>query len=491
MRRYIIEKRYRLRGWYKLPYGLYDTARRQAAFFGPQRYELLLKCNAAHDFDADVLSDEKRVFLENLVKEKIIRPSGKWDILLPEQEYKAYPARYRKSVHWSITGACNLKCRHCFMSAPHAKHGSPSTQQLLDIIDQFEECGIFNVDITGGEPLIREDFEQIVQKLKEKEIRINTIYTNGWLVNDNLLNMLEENGMHPSFQLSFDGIGRHDYLRGVPGAEEKTIEAFKLLKERGHGVSCSMCLHKGNIDMIRDSVKLLAQLGVKSLKCGSMMDMGEWQAPELKELHLSREEALEVTENYIPQYFEDDAPLSIMMTGAFIYEKGNPDGWGIYYKRECPREKEDELLSCPVLKESFYLGPDGQVAPCQGMGDTGFAKYFPGLRNQRLSDILKESDYVRYSYTTVGDIRRGNDECMKCDYMDHCAGSCRNSALIEGDSYYGVDPEACYFFKNGWEERINKVAQPAYEEYIKRNPKKTAEESEKNDTDGMVMSNCL
>ena len=491
MERYIIDKRYRLRGWYKLPTGLYDTARRQAVFFDPQFYELLLQCNADHDFDADLLSDQERTFLEKLIAEKIIRPAGKWDILLPEQEYQAYPARYRKSVHWSVTGACNLKCRHCFMSAPHAKHGSPTTEQLLDIIDQFEECGIFNVEITGGEPLIREDFEEIVQRLKEKDIRINTIYTNGWLVNEKLLDMLEENGMHPSFQLSFDGIGKHDFLRGVPGAEEKTIEALKLLKERGHTVSCSMCLHKGNIDTLRDSVKLLARLGVSSLKCGSMMDMGEWQSPELKELHLSQEEELETFEDYIPLYFEDDAPLGIMMSGAFLYEKGNPNGWGIYYKRECPREEEDRMLSCPVLKGAFYLGADGLVAPCQGMCDTSFAKHFPGLKEQRLSDILKESDYVRYSYATVGDVRRGNDECRKCDFVDRCAASCRNSALIEGDNYYGVDPEACFFFRNGWEERIKKVAQPAYEEYIKRNPQNTAADTGKNDTEVMVMSNCL
>ena len=178
---------------------------RTSCFFDPKLYELILKCNADHDFDADALSDAECAFLEKLVKEKLIRPAGRWDILLPVQQYKSFPARYRKSVHWSITGACNLKCRHCFMSAPHAKHGTPKTQQLLSIIDQFEECGIFNVDITGGEPLIREDLELIVKTLKEKEIWINNIYTNGWLVNEKLLDMFEENGFHPSFQLSFDG----------------------------------------------------------------------------------------------------------------------------------------------------------------------------------------------------------------------------------------------------------------------------------------------
>lgn len=468
MTKYILDKRYRLRGWYKLPTGLYDTVQRQAVFFEPQSYDLLLKCNADHDFDADVLSDEETAFLKKLLNEKIIRPAEKWDVLLSEQTYKAYPARYRKAVHWSITGACNLKCRHCFMSAPHTKHGSPSTEQIMDVIDQFEECGIFNVDITGGEPLIREDFEQIVQELNKRDIRINTIYTNGWLVNDKLLDMLEQNGMHPSFQLSFDGIGQHDFLRGVPGAEEKTIKALQILKAWSYKVSCTMCLHKGNINTLRDTVKLLAESGVRSLKCGSMMETGEWQSPEMKDLHLTQEEELEIIEKYIPCYFDDDAPLNIMLKGAFVYEKGNPDGWGIYYKRECSHEEEDNMLSCPVLKESFYLGPDGCISPCQGMCDTDFADAFPNLKERRLSDILRESEYVRLSYATVGDVRRGNEECKSCDYIDRCTGSCRNSALLQGNGYYGVDREACGFFRNGWEERIKTVAQPSYEKYIKR-----------------------
>ena len=130
-------------------------------------YQMLLHCDANHDFDENSLSDHQKKIFAKLIEEKTIRKAGRWDILLPEQRYRTYPARYRKSVHWSITGGCNLKCRHCFMSAPHAKHGSPSTGQLMDMIDQFEEYGIFNVDITGGEPLIRKDFEQIVRRLKK------------------------------------------------------------------------------------------------------------------------------------------------------------------------------------------------------------------------------------------------------------------------------------------------------------------------------------
>ena len=53
---------------------------------------------------------------------------------------------------------------------PHAKFGHPSTAQLLQIVDQLAECGVGYVSITGGEPLIREDFWQVVDALCERDI---------------------------------------------------------------------------------------------------------------------------------------------------------------------------------------------------------------------------------------------------------------------------------------------------------------------------------
>ena len=56
---------------------------------------------------------------------------------------------------------------------------------------------------------------------------------------------------------------------------------------------------------------------------------------------------------------------------------------------------------------------------------------------------------------------------------------------MAGDNYCGVDPNACYFFKNGWEERIRAAAQPAFDEYIKRNP------PEDESGDSLKMIDCI
>ena len=225
--RYILSERYRLWGWYKLPAGLFDNARKTPAFLEREDYLVLLRCDGAHDFDQP--TPRERETLKALEDDGVIRPARFWELLRPEQEYRSYPARYRQEAHWSVTGACNLKCRHCFMSAPHAKHGSPSHEEILGVVDQLAECGVCQVGITGGEPLIREDFLDIVDALLERDIAISTIYTNGWLVDERLLERLESRSIRPNFQLSYDGVGCHDFLRGVPGAEERALGALRLL----------------------------------------------------------------------------------------------------------------------------------------------------------------------------------------------------------------------------------------------------------------------
>ena len=57
-----------------------------------------------------------------------------------------------------------------------------------------------------------------------------------------------------------------------------------------------MCIHRESAHMLRDSVRLLASLGVKSLKCGAMMEQGEWASPEVAGLQLTKEEELEMFE---------------------------------------------------------------------------------------------------------------------------------------------------------------------------------------------------
>lgn len=466
---YILNKEYRLRGYKRIPTGLLDLRRMDTRFYGKELYRILLNCDGIHDFKPEELTDEQKSFLQQLIDEKYVHEAVFGEMLSPEQIYKLYPTEYRQSCQWSITGECNFNCRHCFMSAPEGKHGSPSWEQLLNIADQLAECGVHKVGITGGEPLIRGDFLKLLDLLFEREIGVSVIYTNGWLVDEKLLDALGELGMRPAFQLSFDGVGQHDFLRGVKGAEEQTIKALKLLQERNYSVSVSMCLHKNNIGTVRETVKLLAGLGVRSLKTSSGMELGEWTSPDVKALYLSNDEILKAICEYIPEYFEDEAPLSIMHCGHFVYNRGDA-GWSLYDEVSCSEADEGIMPNCGVLRSSFFISASGRVAPCMTMDDSDFAENFPNLFEKPLKDILADPTFKNLTTITVKEVRDANPKCRKCGFVDRCIGGCRSSALMASGDYKGIDHEMCEFFEKGWDKKIRAVADPAFQAYLKRHP---------------------
>ena len=97
----------------------------------------------------------------------------------------------------------------------------------MDIIEQMSDCGIMNVTLTGGEPLVRRDFWDIVDGLLKHGIGITQIYSNGKLANEKLLDGLIERGIQPEFNMSYDGDeGWHDWMRGIPDAGKIVLDAF-------------------------------------------------------------------------------------------------------------------------------------------------------------------------------------------------------------------------------------------------------------------------
>ena len=115
-----------------------------------------------------------------------------------------------------------------------------------------------------------------------------------------------------------------------------------------------------------------------------------------------------------------------------------------------------------------------------GMGDCNYAEHFPNLFETPLRDILRDSELITLSSVKVKEIRDHNPKCRKCPYINRCTGGCRNSVLMQGDDYYGIDEEVCYFFENGWEERLSKAARDSFEAFIKRNPPKVNMDANRN-----------
>ena len=476
--KYILSNQYLLRGWDKLPYGVLDRETKAVRFITRENFLFLMKCDGRTEIP-EPEDEESKKRIEGFLKDEVIFPARRFDFLDRDQLYFQYPCRYKDNMQWSITGCCNLKCKHCFMSAPSAKHGNPSHEELMDIVDQLAECGVYNVGLTGGEPLIRPDFWQIVDALQAKGINVIAIYTNGLLVNEKFVEEYKKRDLNAGVQMSYDGVGMHDWLRGIEGTEEAVRKAFVLLHENGIRTSAAMCMHRNNAHTIRDTVNWLADNGVLSLKINRIQEVGDWEKSDV-DIRLSQEEAVHIYADYIPHFFEDNAPLSLTLDGAFSYDKDG-DTAQISFIRPCAQEEEGIRLSCPSLGKSFYIGADGMVAPCMMMADLPFSEHFPNLHDTPLREILGDSELMKLTQTRISEVRDGNEDCRKCEYLEKCSGGCRQAALSMTGNYYGPEKTACNFFKNHWDELIYYAMDGPYKAYLERNgikpgPKKEEEE---------------
>ena len=467
---YVLNKGFRLRGWKGLPFGLNHPNRRSTDFFDRDSYRVVYHMDGLHDIREEDLDEKQKVVLKRLVDFGMAHKTDGTETLTEDQQYFCYPGMHKKSVQWSITGRCNFNCRHCFMSAPDYKGEDLSLDQCVRIVNQLADNGIFNVAITGGEPLVSPHFYAILDEMKKREMNLETLYTNGKLVDDHLLDELDKRNMFPAFHISFDGVRWHDWLRGEKGAEEEAVRAFVLLKNRGFHASTSFCLHRHNIGDLRENINFLAGLGLKHIKMNVASPTGRWKRET--EHFITQDEANEAITEYLPHYFEDGMPISVQLCTLLDInrEKGCIQ---IPAQKYSGKEGCDEGFACGFIKNHMYISPKGKVLPCMTMGGTVIDSRFESILEKDLSDILSDSHYRNICMVKMGDCITHNEKCRECRYRLFCGAGCRACGCGEtGTDYLAVDEECCRFFQNGWFEK----AQELIEQYKDRLPNRPTQD---------------
>ena len=451
---YKLKPQYRLRGWEKLPYALVDTAQNnRVTFLRKLEFDALSLCNGRIDCDLPMIPESTRQLLPRLEKNGVIGACEAGDAITPKQGYQKHPSRYIKTAHWSVTGRCNYRCKHCYMSAPDAKYGELSHETVMDMIDQPAECGVMNVSLTGGECLVRKDFPEIVDALLERDIPITQIYSNGALVSEKLLSALEERGVRPEFNMSYDAPGWHDWLRGIDGAEAAVDRAFRLCRERGFPTGAELCIHGKNKHLLRETVKHLGDLGCRSLKTNPIGDVGEWKKNGYGQ-SVTTEELFELYLDYIPHFYEDGMPLSLQLGGFFMASPRQPERFDIpLAKGKCDPSK---TCVCGHARMVMYISADGRALPCMSLSGMEIQEKFPLITENGLASCLTDSFYMSFIDTRASDYLALHPECQACEYAPYCLGGCRASALDsnDGTDLMGRDEACCRMLREGYAARV-------------------------------------
>ncbi|MBU1274306.1 MAG: radical SAM protein [Proteobacteria bacterium] len=289
------------------------------------------------------------------------------------------PTPSLRYLELQITWRCNLACAHCYLGA--ARGVDLPVERVAALLREFEAMGGLRVMLSGGEPLMHPQWNEINALLAALPLR-RVLLSNGLLLEGALegLNCDE-------VQISLDGLeAGHERLRGK-GSFAKAVAAAQAVKDSGRDLSIATMVHAHNLEEMAGLEELVRQLGA-----------GEWgiDAPclsgrlgENPELAVSPEQAAQA--------------MALAYGGAF-HGGGGGAACGLHLAT---------------------VAADGKVAQCGFYLDQPLGRAEEGLW----------TCWDRRKTVSLNDL----NGCRDCEAADDCGGGCR----FRAPDPLGPDPVMC------------------------------------------------
>ena len=350
-------------------------------------------------------------------------------------------------VSWNLTYRCNLACEHCYLDAGaaplvrtenFADRSELGTDECFRVIDEIAafapECLTI---LTGGEPLLRRDILEIVQRAAERELWV-VVGTNGVRITQNVARRLAEAGAR-GLSLSLDALDpdRHDRFRQVRSAWQNTVEGAQILNATGLPfiVQTTAGSHNlGELDAIADFAhdRLAAKVWnlyflVPTGRGQFVSDMTPAQYDEvlasLYRIQKKYNRRMVVNAKCAPHYIKTVLENADVETDPIPTDAESPGLYPI-------RIYSGGAGGCPAGTHYVGIRPNGDVTPCP------YLPVFAGnLRGSPLADLWTSSEVFT-------DIRRRSSlggRCGACEMNAHCGG-CRARAYGMTGDLMAEDP---------------------------------------------------
>lgn len=280
-----------------------------------------------------------------------------------------------------------------------------------------------HVNITGGEPLLREDFPQVLRLLYERREHFGFgILTNGTLIDERMIRRLKEAGVC-FVQLSLDGNREtHDCLR-APGNFDTVREKARQLEAAGIPTHISFTANASNYRQLPEVARICRQDGLTRLWTDRIVPIG----------HGGESDSLEITPQLMPDY------LSCMKQakGGRVQRLLHPHT-EVRLNRALQFMCGGSRYRCGAGIGLIVVDENGTVMPCRRMPiDCG------NFRQTTLRDIF-------YEHPVMEELREKAipDECASCKERFGCFGGARCQSWAKyGDHDHG-DP-ACPLLRGG------------------------------------------
>ncbi|MDP2922708.1 MAG: radical SAM protein [Candidatus Omnitrophota bacterium] len=274
-------------------------------------------------------------------KRKSIIPTGAFNLI----KAKILKIKFPHAIQFNITFRCNQRCSYCGIY--NDKRYEMDTEEICKMLDEFAAMGTSRLSITGGEPLIREDFPIIVKHAKECGFSV-ALATNGSLISERL-NYLE--GVD-NINMTLDGPQEiHDKQRGQ-GNFRKVIEAINLIKSKEIPLYLVSVITKNNYSLIDELLRLAKNLNVRLL---------------LQPVFYAEQSHANNLKGYADTKYEDNRMIETLDRLINSKKRGN-DNIILserYYQNVKKAIMQNKRIRCRNAGSLFStISPDGKVAPC-------------------------------------------------------------------------------------------------------------------------------
>ena len=310
-----------------------------------------------------------------------------------------------------LTYRCPLHCVYCSNPTEFAHTGDElGTDDWIRVLREARALGAVQLGLSGGEPLLRDDLEQIVSEAHALGFYINLI-TSGVGLNESRIGALKAAGLD-HIQLSFQDSTRqmNDFLSSTRTFDLKS-QVAALIKRYDYPMVLNVVLHRHNIDHVGQILDMAQQMGAEYVELANTQYYG-WAWLNRAQLMPSREQVRRAEE----------------VTNGFRKRVG--DRMKVYFV--VPDYFERRPKACMNGLGSVFLtvAPDGIALPCHA------ARMLPGLT---LPSVREASvGWIWYDSPGFNHFRGDawmKEPCRSCPEKGRDFGGCRCQAyLLTGDA---------------------------------------------------------